>query len=124
MTTSKISSMWLDMTFSKRLTALRKDRGMTQKGLAEAAQTHITQIQRYESGETQPTLDALKRIALALHVSTDYLVFDDDERGPDDDLKLMFEAVSQFTPEDKKLVSRMLQGLIIQNQANRWSAPT
>ena len=52
------------------------------------------------------------------------LLFEDNERGPDDDLKLMFEAVSQFGEEDKKMVAKILQGLIIQDQANRWNAST
>ena len=117
MTASHSPNLWYFMSFAKRLHALRKNHGLTQKALAEKAGTHLTQIQRYESGETQPNLDALKKLALALHVTTDTLVFDENEREPDDDLKLAFEAVSQFSAEDKALVKKMLHGLIIQHQA-------
>jgi len=68
------------MSFAQRLHALRKERGLTQRALAEASETHLTQIQRYESGETQPTLTALRKIAVALNVTTDTLVFEAGER--------------------------------------------
>lgn len=116
-----IRSVWLAMSFSNRLAALRKERGLTQKGLAEMCEMHTTQVQRYESGETQPTLDALKRLALGLSVSTDLLVFDKDERGPDEDLRLQFEAMSKFTPEEKKIARAVIDGLILKHTANRFS---
>jgi hypothetical protein len=47
------------------------------------------------------------------------LVFDEDERKPADDLKVVFEAVSRFEPDDKALVKKMLQGLIMQHQARQ-----
>jgi transcriptional regulator with XRE-family HTH domain len=112
---------WLIMEFSERLAALRKERGLTQKALAEQVGVHITQIQRYENGSIQPTLDVLRRLAVALSVSADLLVFDKDERGPDADLKLEFEALSQFSPEEKAIAKKVLQGLIIQHQAKRWT---
>ena len=116
------SITWLTMEFPERLSALRKERKLTQKTLSEQVGVHITQIQRYENGSIQPTLDVLRRLAVALSVSADLLVFDRDERGPDDDLKLEFEALSQFDTEDKMIAKKVLQGLIIQHQAKRWSS--
>lgn len=109
----------ITMSFSDRLTALRRSLGLTQTAMAEATGIHLSQIKRYESGHTQPSLDVLRKIALTLHVSADVLVFDEDERGPSDELKFMFEAVSQFSDDDKTLVKKMLQGLIIQHQARQ-----
>jgi len=54
---------------------------------------HVTQLSRYESGSSQPTLDVIRKIAVALSVSADELIFDENERGPQDDLRLQFEAV-------------------------------
>lgn len=112
---------WFIMEFSERLAALRKERGLTQKVLANQVRVHITQIQRYENGSIQPTLDVLRRLAVALSVSADLLVFDKDERGPDEDLKLEFEALNQFDAEEKAIAKKVLQGLIIQHQAKRWT---
>ncbi len=82
----------------------------------------LPQIQRYENGSVQPTLNVLRRLAIALSVSADLLVFDKDERGPDADLVLEFEALSQFDAQEKEVARKVLQGLIIQHQAERWSS--
>ena len=36
------------------------------------------------------------------------LIFDKDELSPDEALKLQFEAISRFDPEDKKIVQAVL----------------
>ncbi|MBK7983068.1 MAG: helix-turn-helix transcriptional regulator [Candidatus Competibacteraceae bacterium] len=105
------------MQFSKRLASLRKERTLTQKALAEQVGVHVTQIQRYESGAIEPTLDVLRRLAVALSVSADVLVFDQAERGPDEDFRLQFEALSRLPPEDKQAVRRVLEGMIVKNRA-------
>lgn len=114
--------LWIAMDFPERLTALRKERKLTQKALAERVEVHITQIQRYESGSTQPTLDIIRRLATTLAVTADELIFGVDERGPDDQLKLQFEAVSQFAPDEKQVVKELLDGMIIKYQTRRWDS--
>lgn len=112
----------MDTSFPKRLAAVRKRRGLTQKALGEAAGISHIQAHRYESGGSQPTLEVIKRLAVALGVSADELLFDADERGPDDDLKLQFEAISRFDPEEKKMVKKVLDSLILGHEAKRWSS--
>jgi hypothetical protein len=53
-------------------------------------------------------------------VTSDRLLFGADERGPDDDLKLQFEAVSKFDAEEKKVVRSLLEGMILKHEARRW----
>ena len=65
-------------------------------------------------------LDVLKKIALALNVCTDVLLFDERERGPGDELALQFEAVSQLGGEEQRVVMEVLESLIIKYQARRW----
>jgi transcriptional regulator with XRE-family HTH domain len=108
-----------DMAFSERLSQLRKERGLTQNGLAELAGVHLTQVQRYESGSAQPTLDIMKKLAIALTASTDWLLFEDDERGPDDQLKQQFEALKQFDEDERRTALEVLDGLILKHQARR-----
>jgi transcriptional regulator with XRE-family HTH domain len=107
------------MDFPERLCALRKERNLTQQALADKADIHVAQIRRYESGETQPTLDVIRRIAIALHVSADMLVFDAAERDPDDDLRLQFEAISRFEPDEKKIIKALLEGMILKHETKR-----
>jgi transcriptional regulator with XRE-family HTH domain len=72
------------MPFPERLSALRKERHLTQQALADRAGLHVSQIRKYETDVTQPSIEAIKKLAVALSVPSDLLLFDQDERGPDD----------------------------------------
>lgn len=112
----------LDMAFSDRLVSFRKGKSLTQQALADRVGIHVIQIHRYESGASQPSLEVIKKLAVALSVTTDVLLFDAEERGPSDDLRLQFEAVAQFDPESRKVAKTVLDGLILQHQARRLAA--
>ena len=86
---------WLTMHFAAQLVRLRKQRNWTQQTLADALDINLTQIKRHETGASQPSLEALKKIAITLKVSLDELVFGNAERGPDEALKLKFEALAK-----------------------------
>lgn len=108
------------MTFAQRLAALRKERGLTQQGLADLASIHMMQVHRYESGGSLPSVEVLKKLAVALRVSADQLLFEEHERAPDDSLKLQFEAVSRLSPEEKQVVIEVVDGLLLKHDAKRW----
>lgn len=108
------------MDFPKRLAQIRKQQGLTQTVLARKADISLIQIRRYEGGHSQPTLELIRKLSIALGVTTDMLIFGKDERGPDDDLRLQFEAISRFEPDEKRLVKEILDGLILKREAQRW----
>lgn len=114
-------TMFISMSFPTRFLQLRKDNGLTQQGMADTVDIHITQVKRYEAGTAQPSLEILKKIATAFHVTTDWLIFDDGEREPSDELRLQFEAVQAFTPEEKQVAKNVLEGLILKHDANRFN---
>jgi transcriptional regulator with XRE-family HTH domain len=112
------------MGFPEQLVHLRKQKGLTQQKLADLAGVHVLQIRRYEAGSSQPTLEVIRNIALALSVTSDLLIFGENGRGPDEDLRLQFEAVSKFDEDEKKFIKSVLEGLILRHEAKRWtSAP-
>ena len=104
------------MEFPERLTALRKERALTQQALADLVGCHVLQIRRYEGGTSQPTLEVIKRLAQALRVSADALVFDASERGPDEELRFQFEAVTRMPKKEKDAIRTMLEAMIVKNQ--------
>lgn len=104
-----------ELKFYERLIALRKERGLTQQALAGLVEMHISQIRRYESGQSQPTLGAIRKLAVALSVSADMLLFAQDERGPDDDLRLQFEAASRLDPEEKNVIRSVIESIVLRN---------
>lgn len=109
-----------DMDFSHRLVARRKERGLTQEALAAAAGINVSQVRRYEGGTSQPSLDVLRKLAVALSISADQLLFDTEERGPDEDLRLQFEAASRLDSEGKRLIKEVVEGIIMRQDARRW----
>ena len=112
--------IWLPpMEFVKRLIELRKQRGLTQQALANAIELHVNQIKRYEAGTAQPTLDTLVRLAKELHTTLDDLVFGEDHRGPNEDLRLQFEALSQFDESERMVARELLESLILKHNAKR-----
>ena len=61
------------MSFSERLVSLRKERGLTQKNIADGIQVKEPSYQRYEYGRV-PTATILIALADFFNVSVDYLL--------------------------------------------------
>jgi transcriptional regulator with XRE-family HTH domain len=123
------NSFFLPMSFPARLAALRKECGFTQQQMADKIGMHVSQLKRYEAGASQPTIDVFRRIALALNVSADVLLFEANERGPDERLKLQFEALAHLDDKEREAVETMIAGVLHMHDAKRWqlastSAPT
>src|SRR5579863_5657849 len=110
------------MSFSARLISLRKDRGLTQQGLADATGIHVQQIKRYEAGSSEPSAEALRKIARTFAISTDWLLFEEGERAPSDDLALQFEAVQQLSDDERAVIKEVVDSLIIKYQTRRWAS--
>jgi transcriptional regulator with XRE-family HTH domain len=112
--------LFLPMSFPERLAALRKERAFTQQQMADKIGMHVSQLKRYEAGASQPTIDVFRRIAVALNVSADMLLFEEGERGPDDQLRLQFEAVSNLDEHEREAVQTMIAGVLHMHDAKRW----
>ena len=110
--------------FAQRLATLRKEKGLTQQQLADRIQSHVQQLKRYEAGSSQPTLDVIRKLAVVLGVTSDQLLFGKNERGPDEELRLQFEAVSQFDAEEKQVVRSLLEGMILKHAAKAQPLPS
>jgi transcriptional regulator with XRE-family HTH domain len=107
------------MPFSERLTTLRKERNLTQQTLGDKIKLTKAQVYRYEKGTSKPTLDVIKKLAIVLNVSTDQLIFGEDERNLPNALQLKFEAVSQMSEEDQHTVQSLIDGMILKHTANQ-----
>ena len=108
---------FIDMAFHDRLAILRKEKKLTQKDLATIVGVHVTQLRRYEAGTSQPTLEVLRKLAIALRISADKLLFDSNERGPDDDLRLHFEAAARLDFQEKEMLKNLLEGMLLKHDA-------
>ncbi len=113
-----------NMSIAQRLVSLRKQKGLTQQALADSIGLHITQVKRYEAGSSLPSLEALKKIAQTLRVTTDSLIFESEELKPGEDLRLQFRAISNMPEKEQQIVMQLLEGMIIKYEAERWSSKT
>lgn len=78
-------------TFGERFKQLRKEKNMTQEGLAKKFFLNKSSISRYEQNKQVPEMDLLKKFADFFDVSVDYLLGRTDIRNPEKEL----------TPEEK-----------------------
>ena len=112
----------IKMSFRTRFLKLRKKNNLTQQQIADKIGMHISQVKRYESGEAQPSIDLLKKIAQAFNVTTDWLVFDEGERDLPIGINLMFEAVSQMSDENQQTIKTLIDGMKLKQTSDQLSA--
>lgn len=101
----------------KRILELRKKKNLSQTDLAKAADVSYAQIGRYETKNTQPPAEVLKKIADALDTTIDYLINGDtDEKAKsalkDSELLQQFKAVEQMNDTDRAVIKRLIDAFI------------
>lgn len=110
------------MSFGKRLAELRRKRGLTQQQLCELVGVHVTQLRNYEADRSQPTLEVIRKLALALDVTADELVFDPAERMPqitNKELLKQWERIEELPEEDRKALKVLVEGLLLRRQLSQ-----
>ncbi len=116
------------MSFGKNLAKFRKQRGLTQEQLVKLSGVGISQIRRYEADKSTPSLDATIRLVRAIGVSIDEMVFDKttaiaSNKIIDRELLEQFEMISYMDEEERNLVKKILEGVIVKNQVEKLLKP-
>lgn len=114
------------MTFGEKIKTLRKERGMTQKDLAEALDLSLRTISNYETGGLRPRHDATyDALAALFHVPKTYFFTEEDafisaaearwgKNGAEDARELVDGVIGLFAggrldEEDKQAVFEAIQ---------------
>lgn len=116
------------MAFGKNLAKFRKEKGLTQEDLVRKSGVAISQIRRYETNKSAPSLDAITKLVTALGVSIDEMVFDKvtgiaGNKIIDRELLEQFEAISIMGEDEKYVVKKILEGVIVKHQVERVMKP-
>ena len=116
------------MSFGKNLAKFRKQRGLTQEQLVKLSGVGISQIRRYEADKSSPSIDAIIRLVKAIGVSIDEMVFDKataiaSNKIIDRELLEQFEMISYMDDEERNLVKKILEGVIVKNQVEKLLKP-
>jgi transcriptional regulator with XRE-family HTH domain len=110
------------MNFGKRLAEYRKQRGLTQVQLCELVGVQIAQMRNYEGDRSQPTLEVIRKLALALDITADELVFDPSERMPlllDKELLKQWERLEQLPEDMRKAVKLVVEGVLLRHSVSQ-----
>jgi transcriptional regulator with XRE-family HTH domain len=107
----------IQMTIADNLKAIRKDRGFTQAQLSDLAQIDVIQLSRIERGKSQPGLESLKKIAIALGCSTDELVFDKDERELTEDLGKMLTLIKRLPDQKQDMIKEFILTVVQRHES-------
>jgi len=102
------------MTLGSKIKLVRQQKKMSQTELSELSGVMQKNISRYEQDTSVPSATALKKIAFALQVTTDYLLGENDEdvQIQDKDLFQTFQAIQNMTGETKEVVTTFLDLVI------------
>ncbi len=116
------------MSFGKNLAKFRKEKGLTQEELVKISGVAISQIRRYETDKSTPSLDAITKLVKALGVSIDEMVFNKttgvaENKIIDRELLEQFESISRMGEDEKYVVKKILEGVIVKHQVERVMRP-
>ena len=116
----------LRQAFGKRLKELRKQKGWTQKELANKLDIRYSHLNKYENGMHAPPLEKLIQLADIFDVSLDYLVKGlPMEESPirNEMLFKRFKTLETFDDEDKATVINVIDAIIAKRQVEHAIKP-
>lgn len=106
--------------FSTLLKSFMEEHGISQKWLAEAANTTEATISRYINGIHQPNISLVMSIAKALNVSVDYLLgitaIPSRNLDKTPELKLLIRCYSKASDRDKRLLWNILEDYMTEDE--------
>ena len=103
----------------RRITALRKDAGMTQTQVAQALNVSQQAVQAWEAGRRRIQISIHPAVARLLAVSLEDLLGEEPEkiarkRGPAPKWQQLIEEIDSLPKAKQKMISEMLSALIVQ----------
>lgn len=108
------------MTTGQKIRKLRRDRNWTQAQLGQQAGINFRNLNRYEHDKLKPGPKMLAKLATAFGVSVEELA---DSEEPleelvieDPDLFQCFRQAQAMNEEDKLVIKKLVQALVIKNQ--------
>ena len=107
--------------FPKRLKTARAMRQWNQNELAERANLPASSIAHFEIGSRKPSFDNLRRLAIALNVTTDYLLGRVDKPEMSESGDPLFRSVNKLTGHDLELARDFIKMLAKRNKQSQDS---
>lgn len=117
------------MTLGTKIKELRAEKGLSQAALEAISGVNCKLLSKYENERIVPSADTLRKIAEALQISSDYLIFDNapkDGISTLNDLELFekFKEVERMSPENRTMIKNMIDALLIKSKVESVIKPT
>ena len=107
------------MTMGEKLQLLRKSRGLSQEQLAAELDVSRQAISKWECGDSTPDLDKLRAICAYFGVTTDHLIWENEEDAP----KAAVPAKERAARGRNEVFSNaLLSALLLAGIAALWSS--
>lgn len=107
--------------FGDNLKKIRTIKNISQGELAQKVNMHATHISRYERNITTPSIDVLKKLAEALEITIDELVYGDIDNKlessiQDNELINLFKRIQALDEKQIETVKDFLKAFAFQNE--------
>lgn len=109
------------MSIGKNIAKRCSELGISQAELARLAKIPVTTLNGIMMDKTIPRVDNIKKLSIALHTTTDKLIFEDEEINADDELKILFAEINRMKADKKRTAKDMLKALIVQNKSEEMA---
>lgn len=93
----------------QRIRKLRKAQGLSQEQLAEQVGISTTHMSHIETGNTKLSLPVLVELAVALHATTDELLFDTCLNQKQLAVDTIREVLDGCSPQQAKIISEIIK---------------
>lgn len=93
---------------AKRISSIRKEKGLTQAKLAEKANLTNNYISNIETQHSIPSLETLVKICAALEVTPNDLLLGTVQTSSEYLLQESVEMLSKCTPKERRLINRFI----------------
>ena len=116
------------MSLGTKIKEIRKEQGLSQGDLGKLSGIHEKLVSKYENERIVPTADTLKKIAQALHISTDYLIFDNVPKEgkielSDLELFSMFKEVENMGDNERETIKNVIDAMIVKSKVRQAVKP-
>lgn len=116
-----------DMNIPQTLRTARKNRGLTQREVAELVGVSIEAYKGWEGGRHHPRSENVAPLAQALGISTDELMMEAQQRSISEDLRALFNAADKLPDDKKRQLRTAIKGMLLaisQEQLDEGSSLT
>jgi transcriptional regulator with XRE-family HTH domain len=109
------------MLMGEKIQKLRKEKGWSQKHLAETIGTSGPIVGRYERSEMTPSVEVAKKLAESFKVTLDYLVDDTDSIADIRDKAMLqrLTDIERLDQEDKTTIVHVIDSLLRDAKAKK-----